>query len=206
MSRRTVTRGSKKFYYYVCSSYKHRKSCTVHNFEQTKLHDIILNAITNQINLVVELNKLLDEVGLKAITGEKLKRLDLLITQKHKDIDRCKEMRMNLYEALGDNLIERSDYESMRKRYSEKIEAEERVLNSLVQRYAEEKENVSMNISWIQEIIKFHGVKELTRELIVTMIDKIYVYEDKRVRIEFNYRNEFSYMQDLLQAKVKEGR
>ena len=34
--------------------------------------------------------------------------------------------------------------------------------------------------------------------------NKVYVYEDKRVKIEFNYRNELEYIYELIEEKTKE--
>lgn len=204
MALRTVTRSEKKFFYYVCSSFKNRKTCSIHNFEQSRLEGIVLNAITNQIKLVVELDDLLREVGRGILEDARLKRLDLLISQKYKDIDRCKDMRMSLYEAYNDNLINREEYDKMRQKYTLQLEAEEAALIRLRDEYAKEEETSSINTSWIQEFKKFHGVTELTRELVVTLIDKIFIYEDKRVKIEFNYRNEFEFISTLLQERKKE--
>ena len=204
MALRTVTRSEKKFYYYVCSSFKNRKTCSIHNFEQNKLEGIVLNAIANQIKLVVELDELLQDVGRGILEDAKLKKIDILITQKHKDIDRYKELRMGLYEAYNDNLISREDYDKMREKYAEQIETEEAVLVRLREEYAREKESSSINTGWIHEFKKFHGVTDLTRELVVTLIDRIFVYEDKRVKIEFNYRNEFDYISTLLLERKKE--
>ena len=61
-----------------------------------------------------------------------------------------------------------------------------------------------MDKSWIMQFIKFQGITELTREAVVTLIDRIYVYEDKRIRIEFNYRNEIAAYQEILQKTAKE--
>ena len=60
------------------------------------------------------------------------------------------------------------------------------------------------NTGWIQQFIQFQGITELTREVVVTLIDRIYVYEDKRIKIDFNYRNEIAYYQDLINQKSKE--
>lgn len=49
------------------------------------------------------------------------------------------------------------------------------------------------------QFIKFKGISELTREVVVTLVDRIYVYEDKRIRIEFNYRNEIAAYQEIFQ-------
>ena len=46
--------------------------------------------------------------------------------------------------------------------------------------------------------------KSLTREMAVTLVDKIYVYEDKRLKIEFNYRDEIAYDQELLKMCIRD--
>ena len=59
----------------------------------------------------------------------------------------------------------------------------------------------STDRSWIEQYVRFQGITELTREAVVTLIDKVYVYEDKRIKIDFNYRDEIAYYQELLQKK-----
>ena len=50
-------------------------------------------------------------------------------------------------------------------------------------------------------IAKFKGITELTREVVVTLIDRIYIFEDKHIRIDFNFRNELAYYQEILQQQ-----
>lgn len=205
MAQRSVTRGNKKFYYYICSTYKYRKSCSSHNFEQKKLEKIILNAITNQINLVIEINEMLKEIGESSLTKIKIKRFDMMIAQKNSESDRYNGMRAKLYEALNGGLIDRDEYEAMRSKYSKLIYDTEQSVESLKRERSEFISDTADNNAWINEFIRFNGAKELTRELVVTFIDRIYVYENKRIKIDFNYRNELSNMQELLELKAKEA-
>ena len=54
---------------------------------------------------------------------------------------------------------------------------------------------------WMASIAKFKGITELTREVVVTLIDRIYIFEDKHIRIDFNFRNELAYYQEILQQQ-----
>ena len=38
----------------------------------------------------------------------------------------------------------------------------------------------------------------------MALIDRIYIYEDKRVVIEFNYKNEIAYYSEIVNAALKE--
>ena len=204
LQRRTVTRGEQKYYYYVCATYKDGKGCSSHSFEQNKLEETVLHAVTGQIQMIVEWNQLVHDVGLQKIDQIRLGRVDLMIARKEQDLDRDKEFRMKLYEALNDNLIDRDEYNNMRMKYTRQIEDTERAISKLKLQRAEILSSHSTDNSWIMQFIKFQGITELSREAVVTMIDRIYVYEDKRIRIEFNYRNEIAAYQEILEEKAKE--
>lgn len=202
--RRGVTRGKKKFYYYVCSTYKRGKGCSSHSFEQSKLEQTVLHAVTNQINMIVEMEQLLRDIGANDIQSIRVKRLDLMIAQKHKDIDGYQDFRMKLYEAFSEGLIERDEYDKMRSKYGNLIANAQEAVDKLEQDRREIISKKNVNSGWIQQFVQYQGITELSREVVVTLIDRIYVYEDKRIRIDFNYRDEIEYYQELLKQKAKE--
>lgn len=204
MLRRSVTRGKKKFYYYVCSNYKRGNGCSSHSFEQNKLEQTVLHAVTNQINMIVEMNQLLQDIGANDIKNIRVRRLDMMVAQKHKDIDSYQDFRMKLYEAFSENLIERDEYDKMRLKYGQLIANAQEVVNKLEQERREIIGKKEMKSGWIQQFVQYQGITELTREIVVTLIDRIYVYEDKRIRIDFNYRDEIEYYQELIDQKAKE--
>lgn len=204
LQRRTVTRGEQKYYYYVCATYKDGKGCSSHSFEQKKLEETILHAVTGQIQMIVELNGLMKDIGLHSVDQIRRRRVDVMIARKEQDLDRDKEFRMKLYEALKEELIDRDEYNKMRMKYTKQIEDTEKAISKLKLQRTEISSSQSTDNNWIMQFIKFQGITELTREVVVTLIDRIYVYEDKRIRIEFNYRNEIAAYQEILEEKAKE--
>ena len=60
----------------------------------------MLRAVQNQVKLVVELDRLLSEVGEGNVIATKKRRLDLMIAEKNKEIDGYKEFRYKLYLSL----------------------------------------------------------------------------------------------------------
>ena len=204
MCRRSVTRGKKKFHYYVCSTNKKNAGCSSHSFEQGALEARVLRAIRNQVQLIIELEALSREVGEKDVQNTKSKHLDRQIIQKEQEIDRYKDFKMKLYEALNDCLIDRTEYEKMRAKYTQQIETAQAALQRLLAQQAETSENPGMKNDWIAEYLRFDGLGELTREAVVSLVDRILVYEDKRILIEFNYRDEIAHYRELLEQAKKE--
>ena len=198
MIKRSVSRGNKKFHYYVCSTNKKGDGCSSHSISMETLENTVMRAIKNQINLVVEMKQLLEEVNHSDILSVKLRRLDLLIAEKNKEIDKQKDFRMKLYEALSDGLIERDEYDVMRKRATVTIEAAEAVVQKLDAERAEIVSQNTKNLSWLERFARYQDYAKLSREIAVAFIDRVTVYEDKTVHIDFNYRDEIASYQEIL--------
>ena len=204
MIKRSVSRGNKKFFYYVCSTNKKGQGCSSHTIPVEKLEDTVMRAIKNQINLVVEMKQLLEEVNHSEILSVKLKRLDLLIAEKNKEIDKQKDFRMKLYEALSDGLIERDEYDIMRKRASDSIEAGEAAVQKLEEERAEVISKSARNLTWLEQFARYQSYAKLSREIAVALIDRVTVYEDKTVHIDFNYRDEIASYLEILKTISQE--
>ena len=56
----------------------------------------------------------------------------------------------------------------------------------------------------MEQYAKYRDLPELTREAVVALIDKVIVYEDKRIDIRFNYKNEIAYYSEIVEAAMKE--
>lgn len=200
MCRRSVKRGNKKFFYYVCSSYKKGNGCSSHSFEQGKLEEIILSVIRNQIYLIIEADQFLADVDRDSVISKKAKSLDLMIAEKNKEIDGYQNFRMKLYEAFTNDLISRDEYDFMRKKYTDMINTAESAVAKLQEERRTVLEEKTMDKTWIGQFAKFKNITELSREVVVTLIDRINIFEDKRIEIIFNFHDEF----ELLMSIFKE--
>ena len=93
----------------------------------------------------------------------------------------------------------------MNELYSEEIRKIDGVLKNR-QQEKQALQNSSEKQRWMKLYQQYHTVKELDRRLVVTLIDRIYVYEDKRIEIVFRFRDEYNSLLALLeQAASKEA-
>lgn len=204
MTRRSVKRGKKKFHYYVCSTNKKGNGCSSHSFSQEKLENVIIQAINRQIETVVELESLIQKLGNAALQHSKMKKLDVLIEEKYREIDENKEYRLRLYESMVDELITHDEYVDLRQKYAIKIEKAENILARLEKEREDTKNGLMGDRSWMGLFLKHGKITELTRDLVVTLIDKIDVYEDKRIEITFNFKNEFTRLTEYVNTALEE--
>lgn len=203
MCRRVVKRGTNSFYYYVCSTNKRAKECSSHSFSQKTLESIVYRAIKRQIDLVVELDTLLSQVERSGLVAGKLKRLDVLAEEKEHEIESYQEYRRKLLEAFHEELIDRTEYDAMRQKYTAMISQAQASLEKIMEERKSALSEKSDARNWVSQFAKYQDAPQLTREMAATLIDKVFVYEDKRIKIDFNYRNEIAYHQEILQQVGK---
>lgn len=205
MCRRSVMRSGRKFYYYICTLNKRGKGCTSHSVSQGKLETAVLHAIGSQVHIAAELRKLIHERGKHNIEDIKAKRLECMIAGKQQEIEKCRDFKLKLYEALNDKVINYEEYTEMRQKYTDMIETAQ----SASDRMSRQLTIISAGTDKAHDILtlfsKFEGLNKLTREAVVTLIDRIYVYEDKKVKIDFNYRDEIAYYENILNYSEKEA-
>lgn len=164
----------------------------------------VLHALSHQIHVAVEIQAVLQEIGVDDINALRVKRLDIMIAQKNTELDGYRDFRMKLYEALGDDLINKEEYGIMRAKYTQLIEEGTQALVELKERRSKELKNQSADDLWLQQFSRYQGATALNREMVAALIDKVYVYEDKRIKIDFNYRDELAYYLEILQEKAEE--
>ena len=113
---------------------------------------------------------------------------------------------MKLYEDLKDGILTEDEYKTFNISYTKKIEE----IQILINKYENEIENLSKGNTFNQEFIKYFkqnkNISELKRELVVSLIYNIKVYNTKKIDICFNYEDEYksllSYIENINKLKV----
>ena len=118
------------------------------------------------------------------------------------ELSQFQEYHAKLYEALVEGLIDRDEYNKMRQKYTAQIRETEKSIHKLTFQRENVLSNPAIDRSWVMLFAKYQDINALTREAVVTMIDRIYVYGDGRIKIDFNYRDEIAQYRQLLNQEV----
>lgn len=205
MCRRSVSRGYRKFHYYVCGTNKKGAGCTSHNYAVKQLEKKVLNAINLQIRLVADLKKMADELGEGKLKIHKMKKYEILIANKEKEIEENREYRLKLYESMVDGIINHDEYVQLRQRYTRRIEEAQLSVTQANEELEKINAGLAATGTWMDSFLKYHELTELSRDIVVTLIDKIYIYEDKRIEIQFNFRSEFNSLNEFVNSISQEA-
>ena len=113
------------------------------------------------------------------------------ITRLEEEIQRYKKLELGLYENFVEGIINKTEYTDFRENYRGLIAEKQEALKRL-EREQRDAAMGSQNRAWVQVFAQYENVQELDRRLLIALVDRIFIYEDKRVKIVFRYRDEFA--------------
>ena len=194
------------YIYYVCSNARNKKGCVGASISQDKLEKIIFEVIKNQIDNVIQIESILDGVKDTSYVLQKIEKINKCIDNKEKELLKYKNIKLKLYEDLKEDILTQRDYEEFNNLYTKKIE----LIEKEIIKYRNELNNISNNPKdekiWINSFKKYKSINSLNRELVVSLINEIKVYNNKNIEVHFKYDDEYkkvlSYLKELSSLQV----
>lgn len=192
-------------YVFQCRTYAENlggQGCTIKSVGEPELKECILQALQVQINLAVELERMLEGLQKKPEFRKKGNELADMQRQVQQKIKRNLSLRASLYESLNDHTLTEAEYLSMKAQYEE--EAERLRIQSEEFRKEEEQQIASLSPQnkWITALKKYQTSEaatgtlirdmELSRRMVVELIKYIKVSGYNEVQIVWNFQDEFA--------------
>ncbi len=177
--------------YTICNHYRafmKQHVCTTHSNNYDKLEKCILEKLINECKKNISINKISSEV--KKINIEKEKKKKQIKKEKlKKELDKT---ILNLDDAYIDKIsgkINEEMYNRVKEKLEEKIENLKRSLGDFDMEKSLNNEVIGYDEYVKKFISDFLNQENPSRDLIVKLIDKIYIYEDKRVDLKLCFNN-----------------
>ena len=189
--RKTVSYAGKRYVYYVCNANKHDKTvCSRHSIREDILGQVIYQTVRHQIDLLLDVDKALRQFENLSWEKHKLKQLDASIEIQEEVVRKNNTLRLGIYEDLRAGLLDRSEYESLKKELAERIAEATAAFEKLNKEKREILDGVSKQQSWIEQFRQYENVTELTRPMVIHLIERINIFEDSNIEIVFRHRNQ----------------
>ena len=202
MIRKTVPSGKKKYVYFVCAAHKDRKECHPHALRVEALDDIVLEALQGHIREVIDLSELMELTDIAKLQQANVEKIQARLTQKQEEIERCQKLLRSLYENLADGIIDKSEYQELKSTYQDRRSQAEEQAEFLREEMGRELDN-SANNHWIEQFIKHRNITSLDRRIVVSLIERVLIFRDRRVEIVYRWYNEFEWQAELVAQAQK---
>ena len=106
-------------------------------------------------------------------------------------IERNTEYRKRAYEQFMDEILSKEEFLELKQMYENENRQYQKELEKLKQEEQEQQATVNTTKVWLDNFSQRKlTVKQMTREVLVELIDKIYVYPDQKIDIYFKFASE----------------
>ena len=197
MIRRCSDKQGKKYYYYHCTTYKNGRGCSAHLISADKLYECALWQIKNQIERLIPAEEILKTAENIPAERFQMKSFDQQLRALNAEIERYTDLNEKLFQDMSDQFISKEEYKELHLRFSNKIRAAKNAKAEIEQRKNKLLQRGMSNQTWIEDFKKYRNIQNLDRKTVITLIDRIIVFNKDRIEIRFKYMDE---MQMLLEA------
>lgn len=206
MVKNGVCKAGKTYSYYMCCTNRAKKGCSSHRIPEQTVADSVLASVKEHISTVLEIEKTLAFLDTLPLQQAEVQKADARLISKQEEIKRYEKLKATLYESLIDGLIDKSEYLELKAVYDEKMQEARAAALKLKEELESILQNRSENSRWITQFKAYYNIDTLDRRMVVTLIERILVYEDCRLQIEFRYQDDYEHVLAMIRAAhVKEA-
>ena len=173
-------KNGKTVYYFQCTAVENRKRCINRTIYDTKLHDIICDAIKDKINNFVDNDEVICRAA-KDLSQDK--RTNGLIVSYQRNIELHNTNIHNLYMKRAAGEITLEEFLQQKNIEVELKTKEEQEMNILVSKQDDEVRKNEL----IEQYQEFTNNGLFTKEYIRKLIDKIVIYKDNTIQINYRF-------------------
>ena len=194
MNKKTSTnKYGNKYEYYICSTYRKKSNnlCTKHSIKQEDLEKVVLEAINLHIDLLIDVDEIVKHVDECNSQNKENENIKNIINMKQNEIDQISNFKQTLYEDWKKEYITKEEYVEYKKKYENDIEKLKQNIVNLQNEQQKCEYEEKLETEWINEFKKDKHIKKLSRDIMMELIDSIYIYENREITIKFKFEDEF---------------
>ena len=186
-------KGTEKIYY-ICSTRNRSEGCSRHSISEADLKKVVFRIIQSQVELLIDVNRQMQYLQTKEMNFEDVVGFDKEITRLRNEQEKYLELRAGLYEDLKTGIITQTDFKNFSVIYEKQYVETEKALTR------QEDMLKKLFYNGVQSGVKLERLKEtmqittLDRDTLLTFVDRIEVYEEKKVSVQFCCQEEMEKM------------
>ncbi|MDL2272969.1 recombinase family protein [Oscillospiraceae bacterium OttesenSCG-928-G22] len=177
---------------YICSHCNaNSPKYTYQHFRQDELYSKLYAILRKEIELCSEARQRMAQIKASPITKRRENEQAAEIRRIQEQLDRIPVRKQNLYNDYCNGLLDKADYQQFNQRY----DREKKALAAELSAVTAEAEKLGPayidNNPWVSVMERFMDEKELTREMLTAMVERIEVEANRNIHIKFRFSDEY---------------
>lgn len=193
MNKKLISQPNRDYHYFVCSTFKKsdRNACTKHTIRSDKLEQAVLATLQSQIAIAVSMDEVITAINENGKRRKATEQLETLLQAKRRERGRCAGMMNDLYPDWKAGMLSQEQYLALRERYENELRKIDAALVDIEERLSKVSDGVDESNEFVRSFKKYNNIQHLTREVLIELVENIYVHEGGEITIALKYRDAF---------------
>ena len=201
MVRNIQTKNGKQYKKYWCSTSKKygRNVCSSHYIDEKVVTEVLLSSIKLKLKMIRDIDDVIGKLGENIITKRKIALIEKEYRSIKNQIENMEYLRDECYSDYKKGLLDEDDYVFMSERYKERRDELQKKLFT-VEDSKKDISNVYQHCSqYVRDFMSHKDIRVLSREMIVALVSKILITDDKCIKIIFKFEDQIVKLQSILE-------
>ena len=183
--------------YYICSTKNRGEGCSRHSIEETVLKELTGTAIRRYANDFLEQEQLFAQAKKREANLQAVIDYNKEISRLKKEQDKYYSLCAGLYEDLRTGVITKAEFERLHGEFQKKAEHLSAAGEKQEQLVREMFKSGVLSAGRLASFKDSLELKEIDRHTLTSLVKRIWVYEEKRIEIEFYFIDQYQTMKDF---------
>ena len=188
-------KGTEKVYY-ICSTKNRGEGCSRHSIEETVLKELAGTAIRRYANDFLEQEKLFAQAKEREANLQAVISYNKEIARLKKEQEKYYSLTAGLYEDLRTGVITKEEFGRLHGEFQKKAESLAAAEGRQEQLVKEMFRSGVLSAGRLAAFKDSLELKEIDRHTLASLVERIWVYEGKRIEIEFYFTDQYQAMKD----------
>ena len=197
-------KGTEKIYY-ICSTKNRGEGCSRHSIEETVLKELAGTAIRRYANDFLEQEKLFAQAKEREANLQAVISYNKEIARLKREQEKYFSLTAGLYEDLRTGVITEEEFERLHGEFQKKAESLAAAEGRQEQLVKEMFRSVVLSAGRLAAFKDSLELKEIDRHALASLVKRIWVYEGKRIEIEFYFTDQYQAMKDWQAGNEEEA-
>ena len=194
MVRRVNRYKGKEKVYYICSTKNRGEGCSRHSIEEEVLKGLVEKTVKKYANTFLEEKALFDKAKEREEGFEAISAYDKEICRLKEEQDRYYSLCSGLYEDLRAGVVTKEEFERLHSSFKGKaaqLEEAQKKQETLIKEMFKKGVLSAGRLKAFQDCVE---LKEIDRHTLGSLVKRIYVYEGRRIEIEYYFMDQYRVM------------
>lgn len=152
--------------------------------------------------LAADLKRIATEVWDTGETKDQIADMDAEIRTLRQKLARSSTLKRGIYENYIEGVLSKSQYLSAKEEYTKTEAAFQQQIDALLSQKRCMAEHLTLNNRWLKDFLNDERGMELSQKMLAGLVQRIDIFEEKRVRITLKFQDGYHLLTDHLTERA----